>query len=111
MKNEIVEKVFATMMRHHEEDIFKLENKHEADLEERYVDVLQYAFQDGDFVKLLLTDVMKKLQSQLDDIDDERDAIAWKTGGCGELSDGASDVETMYEEAYKQCLNTVEGEE
>ena len=41
MKNEIVEKVFATMMRHHEEDVDELKNKHERDLEERYVDVLQ----------------------------------------------------------------------
>tara|TARA_R100000951_G_C2646178_1_gene182657 strand:+ start:513 stop:842 length:330 start_codon:yes stop_codon:yes gene_type:complete len=107
MKLKVVEKVFDTMMRHHEEDMEKLKNEHEADLEDRYLNVLDYAFEQGDFVRLLLTDVMKKLQSKLADINDERQAIAWQTGGCGELSDGASDVETIYEIAYKQCKELV----
>lgn len=68
------------------------------------VDVIVCVFDDDDsFAITILKKSLVVLHDELDEMDERAEVMAYKTGGCGELSDGEHDYCNYLISAIRDC--------
>ena len=72
------------------------------------VDVIACVFHDDDsFAITILKESLMVLRSELDEMDERAEAMAYKTGGRGELSDGEHDYYNYLLSAMRNCTKKI----
>ena len=103
MSDEQVKGIVSAMVEGNIKQAKKTQRQHMKALS-KTVDVIACVFDDDNsFAIAILKESLMVLRGELDEMDDRAEVMAYKTGGCGELSDGEHDYCNYLISAIRDC--------